>query len=58
MNTHEPEIQEATILVVDDTVPNLNLLQAVLARHKHRVRFAENGRAALESALHDPPDLI
>jgi len=47
-----------TILLVDDTPANLELLGAMLAARGYRVRKSPSGRIALESARLMPPDLI
>ena len=46
------------VLVVDDVEANRNLVSALLTRDGHRVRMANDGRAALDSALNDHPDLV
>ncbi|MBN8489601.1 MAG: two-component system response regulator [Burkholderiales bacterium] len=47
----------ATLLVVDDTPANLNLLAGLL-NSEHRVKLANSGARALEIALREPPDLV
>jgi two-component system alkaline phosphatase synthesis response regulator PhoP len=47
-----------TILVVDDKVSMRRLVQDYLEAEGFRVVTAENGRAALQSAQHEKPDLI
>ena len=46
-----------TVLVVDDTPENLDLL-ANLLRESYRVRLANSGAKALQLALDTPPDLV
>ena len=46
-----------TLLVVDDTPANLNLLAGLL-NQDYRVKLATQGVRALELALREPPDLI
>lgn len=46
-----------TLLVVDDTPANLNLLAGLL-NVDHRVKLANSGARALELALREPPDLV
>jgi signal transduction histidine kinase/ligand-binding sensor domain-containing protein/ActR/RegA family two-component response regulator len=46
------------ILVVDDRKENRLVLQQLLSGVGLLVELAENGRAAIEQALHNPPDLI
>lgn len=48
----------ASILVVDDTPANLKLLTSLLKAQGYKARPVPNGRLALQSARHDPPDLI
>ncbi len=51
------ENQRPTILVIDDTPTNLNLLSNLL-RNDYRVKVANNGAKALELAFSVTPDLI
>jgi putative two-component system response regulator len=46
-----------TVLAVDDTPENLDLLKAILAPH-YKVKVAINGEAALRLAAAAPPDII
>ncbi len=46
------------ILIVDDEVPNLQLLSELLGRKGYQVRPANNPQLAIESALAQPPSLI
>lgn len=48
----------ATILVVDDHAPTRALLRALFGYKGHRVALASDGRAALEMAAGDAPDLV
>ncbi|MGY0197192.1 response regulator [Leptothrix sp. BB-4] len=48
----------STILVVDDTPENLELMAALLSHEKYRVRVAHNGERALALARAQRPDLI
>jgi CheY-like chemotaxis protein len=43
--------QTADILVVDDTIANLQLLTEILSKAGYRVRPADGAQVALESAL-------
>lgn len=45
-------------MVVDDTVANLKLLQAMLQAKDHHVLAFTSGKAALAAAAQNPPDLI
>ncbi len=48
----------STILVVDDTPENLELMAGLLAHEQYRVRVAHNGERALQLARAQRPDLI
>src|SRR3954469_7981372 len=50
--------QPASILVVDDTPANLQVLAGMLKDRGYRVRPVPGGRLALAAARRDPPDLI
>ncbi len=50
--------QEASILVVDDTQENLQLLSQLLTQANYKARVVNSGERALESAQTTPPDLI
>ena len=47
-----------SILVVDDTPENLNVLTQMLTKHGYQVRPAINGQIALNAVRKTPPDLI
>ena len=49
---------ENDILVVDDEIPNLQLLTGLLEKEGYRVRPAEKAQTALDAALAKPPGLI
>ena len=51
-------MENAKILVVDDEPDILEILSYNLSRAGYRVRTAENGRAGLEAARAETPDLI
>lgn len=54
----DPTTAKPTLLVVDDTPENLQLMNGLLRQH-YRVRLATNGEACLELAVQAPqPDLI
>jgi PAS domain S-box-containing protein len=46
------------ILIVDDVAENRYILEKLLESRQLKVISAENGKAALEKAYDDPPDLI
>jgi len=46
------------ILVVDDTSESLRLLTRILVAEGYKVRPADSGKLALESAIANPPELI
>lgn len=50
-----PELQ--TVLVVDDTPENLDLMKAILTP-RYKVRVAINGEAALKLVAAVPPDMV
>lgn len=56
MNT--PAAHESTILIVDDTVDNLNLLSAILEQAGYKVRPALSGEMALKAIAGELPDLV
>lgn len=54
----DPDELAGDILVVDDEVPNLQLLTQLLSGAGYRVRPARGPQLALESALAQPPSLV
>ncbi|HUQ68456.1 MAG TPA: SpoIIE family protein phosphatase [Planctomycetaceae bacterium] len=48
----------ASILVVDDTSANLQVLTGMLKERGYKVRPVPSGKLALQAALREPPDLI
>jgi signal transduction histidine kinase len=54
--TKQPDA--ASILVVDDTPANLQMLVGLLNDRGYRPRPVASGRLALQAAKNDPPDLI
>ncbi|MBF0455348.1 MAG: response regulator [Magnetococcales bacterium] len=57
MKEHE-ELTQKTILIVDDTPENLDVMKGVLSPY-YRIQIATNGRLAIKVALSSsPPDLI
>jgi phosphoserine phosphatase RsbU/P len=50
--------QPASILAVDDTPANLQVLAGMLKEHGYKVRPVPSGKLALLAARRDPPDLI
>ena len=53
-----PDQASSSILVVDDTPANLQMLADMLKRRGYRARPVPSGRLALQAAKADPPDLI
>lgn len=51
-------VEQAEILIVDDTIGSLNLLGDLLSGAGYTVRAAQDGRMALRSARARPPELI
>ena len=61
MNPEKPESgagQPASILIVDDTPANLQVLAGMLKERGYKVRPVPGGKLALLAARRDPPDLI
>src|SRR5690242_1766576 len=50
--------QSASILIVDDTAANLQVLAGMLKERGYKVRPVPSGKLALLAARRDPPDLI
>lgn len=46
------------ILVVDDEISTVDMLQTLLSANGYQVSTAENGKAGLEAAREEKPDLI
>jgi len=53
-----PATNTGNILVVDDTIENLNLLSSILEQEGYEVRPVPDGQMALQAALAEPPDLV
>lgn len=53
-----PTHQDIDILIVDDTIANLQLLAGMLKEEGYKVRPASSGRIALEAIAKKAPDLI
>jgi CheY-like chemotaxis protein len=62
ISPHSPSSQVSTtkdrILVVDDMADNIFLLQTILEGEGFQVEAVDNGRAALDKIISDPPDLL
>src|SRR5271170_3730372 len=61
MNPHQPNSgisQPTSILVVDDTSANLQVLAGMLKERGYTARPVPSGKLALLAARRDPPDLI
>jgi two-component system sensor histidine kinase ChiS len=54
----ELDLQQARILMVDDTPTNLDILRRVLNPQGYKLSFANSGAQALKLAQNAPPDLI
>ena len=52
------ELARTSILIVDDTVENLQLLASMLDAHGYEVRPVTSGRRALQAAKSYPPELV
>jgi two-component system sensor histidine kinase/response regulator len=53
-----PDAASPSVLVVDDTPANLQMLADMLKRRGYRARPVPSGKLALQAAKADPPDLI
>ena len=53
-----PDLSSPSILVVDDTPANLQMLADMLKRRGYRARPVPSGRLGLQAAKADPPELI
>jgi putative two-component system response regulator len=58
MNENPEFLKKPNILIVDDTLANLQVLSEMLKQQGYHVRPAPSGLLALEAAQSDPPDLI
>lgn len=58
MNNSDDNQFKAKILVVDDTLDNINLLSTMLTNCGYKVRKALNGQMALMGIQASPPDII
>jgi two-component system alkaline phosphatase synthesis response regulator PhoP len=57
-DTEAPDLSQATILLVDDNVQNLELMQAYLESLPCKIRTARDGLEAVELIDEDCPDLV
>ncbi|HKU43347.1 MAG TPA: response regulator [Polyangiales bacterium] len=48
----------SSILIVDDTVENLQLMASILTRQGYETRPVPSGKLALQAIYSDPPDLV
>src|SRR4029077_13980063 len=61
LNPEEPTTaahRPASILIVDDTAANLQVLAGMLKDRGYKVRPVPSGKLALLAARKDPPDLV
>ncbi|MFC1853041.1 response regulator, partial [candidate division CSSED10-310 bacterium] len=58
MQTINIDFKNATILVVDDKIENLDVLIAYLEEFGFTIMVAQNGEEAIELAQEFPPDII
>ena len=58
MNTASEVSARSSILVVDDSPTNLQLLVGMLQEHGYRVRPVTDGEHALRAVRSEPPDLV
>ena len=52
------DLADASILLVDDNVQNLELMQAYLESLPCKITMAHDGVEAFDAISHDPPDLV
>ena len=57
-NTNKASDSTGNILIIDDLIENLRFLENLLIKHGYKVRTATNGKMALKTIRHNPPDLI
>src|SRR5690606_2076587 len=55
---YRPEIDGSTILIVDDTLPTVDLIMTHLTRCGFNVLVAQDGMRAISQAEYAQPDLI
>lgn len=55
---NEPDLTGSAILIVDDNVPNCELLEAYLSGEGYEIRIVHDGHQALEAVGENQPDLI
>jgi putative two-component system response regulator len=58
MKPRNEKLQQTSIIIVDDTPANLELLSGMLKQKGYRVRPAPSGKLAIQAAIKDKPDLI
>jgi len=58
MNKTSADIETGSILIVDDTPANLQVLAGLLKKRGYKARPVTNGKLALQAAQNEPPDLI
>ena len=51
-------LHQGRVMIVDDTLPSLELLSIMLTEHGYVVRGVSSGTAALAAIAEEPPDLI
>ncbi|HTZ50478.1 MAG TPA: response regulator [Spirochaetia bacterium] len=58
MSENPASVKPPSILIVDDTPDNLDLLGGLLRQWGYKARPAPSGRLALQAARREPPDLV
>ncbi|MDX2471198.1 MAG: hybrid sensor histidine kinase/response regulator [SAR324 cluster bacterium] len=58
MNSLNEILKDSLILIVDDTMANIQVLGSILRRNGCQIAVANNGKDALVAAQKDKPDLI
>lgn len=54
----QPDLSGSSLLIVDDNIPNCELLEAYLSDDGYEIRSAHDGHEALEAVKEREPDLI
>ena len=55
---NDPDLSGSNILIVDDNIPNCELLDAYLSDDDYEIQIVNDGHAALEAVAAREPDLI
>ena len=58
INSYPSELNQANVLIVDDTIENLQFLSSILTEQGYKVRGVRNGHMALKAVETIPPQII